>query len=119
MLSGGAGGRPPGQADGSPKTPWSSKTVRELGAPSAVPSVTRTVTGATRARMQGRDMEQITVGVDVAKKRLDVHVHPQGETFAVAADETGVQELVRRLQRRGPRLGVVRGDAAGGSAPPA
>lgn len=57
-------------------------------------------------------MEQITVGVDVAKKRLDVHVHPQGETFAVAADETGVQELVRRLQGLVPRLVVL--EATGG-----
>lgn len=62
--------------------------------------------------MQGRDMEQIIVGIDIAKKRLDVHVRPQAETFAVAADETGVQDLVTRLQGLAPRLVVL--EATGG-----
>ncbi len=48
--------------------------------------------------MQGRDMEQIFVGIDVSKTRWDVDVRPQGETFAVAADETGMQELVTRVR---------------------
>jgi transposase len=62
--------------------------------------------------MQGRDMEQTIVGIDVAKTRLDVHVRPQGETFAVAADETGMQDLVTRLQGLAPRLVVL--EATGG-----
>lgn len=62
--------------------------------------------------MQGRDMEQIIVGIDIAKKRLDVHVRPHAETFAVAADETGVQDLVTRLQGLAPRLVVL--EATGG-----
>jgi transposase len=62
--------------------------------------------------MQGRDMEQIIVGIDIAKKRRDVHVRPQAETFAVAADETGVQDLVTRLQGLAPRLVVL--EATGG-----
>jgi transposase len=40
---------------------------------------------------------EITVGIDVSKARLDVHVHPMGESFAVANDEAGVQALVERV----------------------
>jgi len=42
---------------------------------------------------------EITVGIDVSKARLDVHVHPSGESFAVGNDEAGVAELVIRLGR--------------------
>jgi transposase len=42
---------------------------------------------------------EITVGIDVSKARLDVHVHPAGESFAVDNDEAGVAELVGRLGR--------------------
>ena len=41
---------------------------------------------------------EITVGVDVSKDRLDVHVHPAGEVFAVSNDDAGVAELCRRLE---------------------
>lgn len=40
---------------------------------------------------------EITVGIDVSKARLDVHVHPVGESFAVDNDEAGVTALVARL----------------------
>jgi transposase len=40
---------------------------------------------------------EITVGIDVSKARLDVHVHPVGESFAVGNDEAGVAELAGRL----------------------
>jgi transposase len=40
---------------------------------------------------------EITVGIDVSKVRLDVHVHPAGESFAVGNDEAGVAELTGRL----------------------
>lgn len=40
---------------------------------------------------------EITVGIDVSKARLDVHVHPAGESFAVGNDEAGVAELAQRL----------------------
>ena len=40
---------------------------------------------------------EITVGIDVSKARLDVHVHPAGESFAMGNDESGVQALVERL----------------------
>jgi transposase len=37
------------------------------------------------------------VGIDVSKDRLDVHIRPSGETFALERDGKGVEELVRRL----------------------
>lgn len=42
---------------------------------------------------------EITVGVDVSKARLDVFVHPVGESFALGNDEAGVAALVTRLGR--------------------
>jgi transposase len=49
---------------------------------------------------------EITVGIDVSKARLDVHVHPMGESFAVGNDEAGVQALVKRLGEIGGLAGV-------------
>jgi hypothetical protein len=43
-------------------------------------------------------MEQSFVGIDVAKDRLDVHVRPSGDTFALARDGEGVAVLVERLR---------------------
>jgi transposase len=40
---------------------------------------------------------EITVGIDVSKARLDVHVHPAGESFAVGNDAAGIAELAQRL----------------------
>ena len=42
---------------------------------------------------------EITVGIDVSKARLDVHVHPMDESFAVGNDEAGVAELAGRLSQ--------------------
>lgn len=42
---------------------------------------------------------EITVGIDVSKARLDVHVHPLGESFALGNDEAGVEDLAKRLGR--------------------
>ena len=57
-------------------------------------------------------MEQSFVGIDVSKDRLDVHVRPQGEAFAVARDDAGLAELVERLSALAPTLVVV--EATGG-----
>ena len=37
------------------------------------------------------------VGIDVSKDRLDVHLRPSGEAFAVARDSKGLETLVERL----------------------
>ena len=43
-------------------------------------------------------MEQVYVGIDVAKDRLDVHLRPSGEAFAVARDGNGLHaEALGRL----------------------
>ena len=57
-------------------------------------------------------MEEFFVGIDVAKDRLDVHVRPNGEAFAVARDGKGLAELTERLGAMTPRLVVV--EATGG-----
>jgi transposase len=40
----------------------------------------------------------VVVGIDVSKDRLDVHVEPGGEAFAVARDAAGLEALVERLR---------------------
>jgi transposase len=57
-------------------------------------------------------MEQVYVGVDVSKDRLDVHVLPRGEVFAVARNGEGLEELNKRLGGLGVSLVVV--EATGG-----
>jgi transposase len=57
-------------------------------------------------------MELIYVGIDVAKDRLDVHVRPSGEAFAVARDGEGLAALVERLVALAPALVVL--EATGG-----
>jgi transposase len=57
-------------------------------------------------------MEELFVGIDVAKDRLDVHVRPNGEAFAVARDGEGLAALTERLRAMAPRLVVL--EATGG-----
>src|SRR6202158_3227450 len=38
------------------------------------------------------------VGIDVAKAQLDVAIGPNGESFSVTNDETGISELLRRRE---------------------
>lgn len=52
------------------------------------------------------------VGIDVAKDRLDVHVRPSGEVFAVARDGQGLAQLASRLEALEPKLIVL--EATGG-----
>lgn len=49
-------------------------------------------------------MEAIFVGIDVSKDRLDVHVRPGGEAFAVSRDGRGLEELINRLTTLAPQL---------------
>jgi transposase len=57
-------------------------------------------------------MEQMFIGIDVAKDQLDVHVRPSGEAFAVARDGEGLAELTARLAALSPVLVVL--EATGG-----
>ncbi len=54
----------------------------------------------------------VCVGIDVCKERLDVHVLPQGQAFAVARDGRGLSDLVARLQAVSPDLVAI--EATGG-----
>jgi transposase len=57
-------------------------------------------------------MEQVYVGIDVSKDRLDVHVHPLGEAFAVERSGAGLEELIARLRPLLPVLVAL--EATGG-----
>jgi transposase len=57
-------------------------------------------------------MDAPYVGIDVSKDRLDVHVRPGGEAFAVARDGEGLAALVERLKTLTPHLVAV--EATGG-----
>ena len=57
-------------------------------------------------------MEAIFVGIDVSKDRLDVHVRPGGEAFAVSRDGRGLEELTDRLTALAPQLIAI--EATGG-----
>lgn len=57
-------------------------------------------------------MEQTFIGIDVSKDRLDVHVRPSDEAFAVARDGAGLAVLVERLGALAPHLVVL--EATGG-----
>lgn len=52
------------------------------------------------------------VGIDVSKDRLDVHLRPSGEAFAVTRDGKGIDELIAALAKAVPRLIVL--EATGG-----
>jgi transposase len=52
------------------------------------------------------------VGIDVSKDRLDVHLRPSGESFAVARDGEALAMLVERLRALAPALVVM--EATGG-----
>jgi transposase len=57
-------------------------------------------------------MEQTFIGIDVSKDRLDVHVRPSDEAFAVARDGEGLAMLLERLGAIEPYLVVL--EATGG-----
>lgn len=51
-------------------------------------------------------------GIDVAKDRLDVHLRPSGQHFAVRRDGAGIEQLLDRLRQQFPALVVM--EATGG-----
>lgn len=54
----------------------------------------------------------VFAGIDVAKDRLDVHLRPSGETFAVPRNGAGIEHLLDRLRGAPPTLVVM--EATGG-----
>ena len=57
-------------------------------------------------------MENIIVGIDVSKDRLDVGLRPSGERFAVERNSAGIDLLVPRLKELSPRIVAL--EATGG-----
>lgn len=58
------------------------------------------------------DKDAVVVGIDVAKARLDVHILPAGDEFAVGSDAAGIAVLIHRLEQLAPvRVAV---EATGG-----
>lgn len=57
-------------------------------------------------------LEQITVGIDVSKDHLDVHIRPSSEVFVVTRDGAGLAALVDRLRPIAPHLVAL--EATGG-----
>lgn len=55
---------------------------------------------------------EVFVGIDVAKARLDVGLHPSGESWAVEHDDDGIAAVVERLTALRPTLVIV--EATGG-----
>ena len=55
---------------------------------------------------------QIFVGIDIAKRQLDIATRPSGEIWAATNDATGIQTLVQRLRCLRPALVAV--EATGG-----
>lgn len=58
------------------------------------------------------DKSPVFVGIDVSKDRLDVHLRPSGEAFAVARNDEGLDSLAPRLAALNPVLVVL--EATGG-----
>jgi transposase len=56
--------------------------------------------------------QEVHGGIDVSKRTLDVCLLPQGESYTLANDQEGVEELLSRLQKVAPKLVVL--EATGG-----
>ncbi|HEY6256444.1 MAG TPA: IS110 family transposase [Xanthobacteraceae bacterium] len=57
-------------------------------------------------------MENISIGIDVSKHRLDVAVRPRGEVFAVERNAAGLELLVARFRELSPHIVAL--EATGG-----
>ena len=57
-------------------------------------------------------MQEISVGIDVSKSKLDIYIEPSGEYFSLSNDKKGFQKLVSKLKRNNVRLIIL--EATGG-----
>ena len=57
-------------------------------------------------------MDEIYVGIDVSKDRLDVAVRPGGEAFVVERNAAGLDRLIARMQELTPSIVAL--EATGG-----
>src|SRR5919202_3199762 len=70
--------------------------------------------GSTARIQRNRVMDKAPtfVGIDVSKRRLDIHSRPSGESFTIDHDDEGVAALIERLVALAPALVVL--EATGG-----
>ena len=61
--------------------------------------------------MSATTTKEVYAGVDVSKGRLEVFVAPTAERFGVPNDDTGVDELLARLEESSPALVVLEATA--------
>src|SRR5215217_9259504 len=108
-------------AGGGPISPRSLEAVREQGSPPAVlPSYPHSRAGRAghtspspvEQGWRGMEGTAAVVGIDVSKDRLDVHIRPSGETYAVERTAAGLDALCRRLREIAPRIVAL--EATGG-----
>ncbi len=101
--------------DGRPVHPRAMKPAPQHGTPSSIPLNPDSRRGR-KARSPIRqgwvDMENIIVGIDVSKDRLDVAVRPSGEFFVVERNAAGLEQLIKRLKAISPRIVAL--EATGG-----
>jgi transposase len=104
--------------DGSPQPPRVSEPEKKQGAPStgSTANPNSRLGRKPSPHSQGWVMERPAlpsfVGIDVSKDRLDVHVRPSGQIFAVARDGKAIEQLVDDLRTLAPALIVL--EATGG-----
>jgi transposase len=100
-------------AGGSPIASRLQEIGAKQGAPPVYPFIPDSHSGRkVSPHLQGRGMMESFVGIDVAKDKLDIHVRPEGQAFAVARDGKGLAELVARMLLAPPTLIVL--EATGG-----
>jgi transposase len=58
--------------------------------------------------------QEVYAGVDISKERLEVHLKPSGQSFAVPGTEEGLTEIAARLKVEGWPVAVVVMEATGG-----
>jgi len=74
--------------------------------------------------MQGKDRSEqetktkSTVGIDVCKLWLDIHILPSEEAFRVPNTKAGSKEIIRRLAHHDVAVDRNRGDRKMASRPP-
>src|SRR4051795_12744567 len=102
------------EAGGSPQGPRSTEADHKHGAPPAMSSQPERSPGLDSPHQRSRVMDKLPVfvGIDVSKHRLDIHLRPSVEGFAVDHGEEEVATLVARLAALAPALVVL--EATGG-----
>src|SRR4051812_30047223 len=97
--------------DRSPQPPRVSEPEKKQGALSigSIRSPNSRLGRKPSPHSQGRVMERLPtapsfIGIDVSKDRLDIHVRPSGQTFAVHRDDKGLEQLVSNLRQWAPAL---------------